>query len=85
MALHGGLSAEPGHAPQAGFLASARQVQLAVLRLDDAPGPLDVRAQRLAGDSRQALYQFSLHDAHGRLLVDGRATVVLDTPLIPSP
>jgi predicted hotdog family 3-hydroxylacyl-ACP dehydratase len=81
MALHGGLCAEaaaPGQPPRAGYLASARGVQLHVPRLDTAPGPLAVRAERVAGDGQQAMYRFSVHDANGRLLVDGRATVVLD-------
>jgi predicted hotdog family 3-hydroxylacyl-ACP dehydratase len=81
MALHGALSAEPGSAPKGGFLAAARQVRLHVPRLSDVPGRLTIQADRRAGDSHQALYQFSLHDAAGTLLVDGRATVVLDTPL----
>jgi hypothetical protein len=52
-----------------------------VARLDTAPGPLRVRARRLAGDAGQAMYRFELRDAHARLLVEGRTTVVLDTPL----
>ena len=36
----------------------------------------------MAGDERQAMYRFELHDEAGRPLVDGRATVVLDTALI---
>lgn len=81
MALHGGLTAAPGSAPSAGFLASARGVNLHVARLDDVPGLLLVTARRLAGAQAQALYRFELHDESGRLLVDGRATVVLNTPL----
>jgi len=81
MALHGALAAAPGVAPTAGFLASARQVRLFVPRLDDAPGPLLVHAVRLAGDTQQALYRFALHADDGTLLVDGRATVVLNSPL----
>jgi hypothetical protein len=56
-------------------------VQLHVLRLDDVPGPLRVRARRLAGDEGQAMYGFELHDARERLLVDGRATVVFGAQL----
>lgn len=78
MALHGGLCAAPGQAPRAGYLASARSVQLHVPRLDTAASPLHVHAQRLMGDGQQAMYRFSVLDAHGTLLVDGRATVVLD-------
>ena len=83
MALHGGLLAAPGSQPSAGFLATARNVNLHVSRLDDVPGLLLVTAKRLAGAEATALYHFELHDEGGRLLVDGRATVVLNTPLTP--
>lgn len=82
MALHGALTAEHGQPPSPGFLASARGVRLHVLRLDDRPGPLQVSATRLASSDEQALYHFELHDAHGMLLVDGRAAVVLNQPLM---
>ena len=82
MALHAALNAAPGLEPRPGFLAAARNVRLLVARLDDAPGPLLVQATRLTGDDSQAIYRFALHDAMGRLLVDGRATVVLNTPLV---
>ena len=82
MALHGSLAASTGKPPTSGFLASARDVRLHVDRLDTSPGPLRVRARRLAGDAGQAMYRFELQDAHGRMLVEGRTTVVLDTPLV---
>ena len=41
---------------------------------DDVEGELRVSATKLAGDDRQALYAFALHDERGALLVDGRAT-----------
>jgi predicted hotdog family 3-hydroxylacyl-ACP dehydratase len=85
MALHGALTAVAGQAPSAGFLAAARGVNLYVARLDDVPGPLQVSVTRLAGAEAQALYRFELHDEAGRLLVDGRATVVLNTPLTSAP
>jgi predicted hotdog family 3-hydroxylacyl-ACP dehydratase len=81
MALHGALNAKPGVAGRPGFLASARHVRLHVARLDDVAGALIVQAEHVAGDERQALYRFALHGEDGRALVDGRATVVLDTPL----
>lgn len=81
MALHGALTAPPGSVPSAGFLAAARGVNLHVARLDDVPGALLISVNRLAGAEAQALYQFELRDETGRLLVDGRATVVLNTPL----
>ncbi len=71
----------PGAAPQPGYLASVRAVRLHVASLHGLPGPLAVRVQRLAGDAQQILYQFSLHDGAGRPVADGRATVVLNTPL----
>lgn len=84
MALHGGLAAAPGVPPRPGFLAAARGVRMHVPRLDDVEGDLVVVATRIAGDERQALYRFALEDGAGRPLVDGRATVVLNTPL-PTP
>jgi predicted hotdog family 3-hydroxylacyl-ACP dehydratase len=78
MALHGSLVARDGDAPTPGYLASVRQVRLAVATLHDVPGDLQVRATRLAGDARQILYQFSVADESGRVLADGRATVVLN-------
>ena len=86
MALHAAVNAQAGEAaaaPLPGFLASARAVTLHVPRLDDAPGPLQVRATLLLGDAGLAQYRFSLHDADGRLLVDGSATVVLGKALRP--
>lgn len=78
MALHGTLCAAPGSAPTPGYLAAVRSVHLHVPRLDDVPGVLRITATRLAGDAGQALYAFALHDARDALLVDGRATVILN-------
>ena len=81
MALHGGLIAPEGSEPSAGFLASARNVRLAVARLDDIEGALHVHAQRVSGDASQVLYEFAVKDEAGRTLAEGRAVVVLNTPL----
>lgn len=81
MALHGGLIAAEGSEPSAGFLASARNVRLAVTRLDDIEGALQVHAQRVSGDASQILYEFAVKDDTGRALAEGRAVVVLNTPL----
>ncbi len=78
MALHATLGAAPGSAPTPGFLASVRGVRLAVPRLDDVAGEIYVVAELLAGDIRQASYAFALRDADGKLLVEGRATVILN-------
>jgi predicted hotdog family 3-hydroxylacyl-ACP dehydratase len=87
MALHGALIGRAEGTPATpGYLASARGVALHVLRLDDLPLPLDdaddllIEATRQAGDARQILYAFNVRHA-GRLLVEGRAAVVLNTPV----
>jgi predicted hotdog family 3-hydroxylacyl-ACP dehydratase len=77
MAIHGALIAGDDAAPRQGYLTSVRGVSLHVARLDDLPGELDVRAERLSGDANNILYQFSLSHA-GRCLLEGRAAVVLD-------
>lgn len=84
MALHGGLAAAPGVPPRPGFLAAARGVKMHAPRLDTIEGDLVVVATKLAGDDQQALYRFALEDPQGHVLVEGRATVVLNTPL-PTP
>jgi len=82
MALHGALVAPPDAQPSPGYLASVRGVRLAVARLDDVAGELQVHAERLAGDATQILYRFTVSDSRGALLADGRATVVLNTPIL---
>jgi len=86
MALHGALiGQEAGTSASPGFLASARGVQLHVLRLDDLPAvdgldELHIAATRQAGDARQILYAFTVSHA-GSPIAEGRAAVVLNTPL----
>ena len=84
MAIHGALLAGSDGAPRQGYLTSVRGVTLHVARLDDLPGQLDVRAERLSGDADNVLYQFSVSHA-GRCLLAGRATVVLDTTSLKEP
>lgn len=77
MAVHGALVAGTDAAPRQGYLTSVRDVSLHGVRLDDLPGPLAVRAERISGDERQVLYRFTV--GHGdRCLLEGRAAVVLD-------
>ena len=78
MALHGAMTAAAGAPPRGGRLASVRSVKLHVPRLDNISGLLFVHAERLAGDTGQAMYQFSLRDERQNMLVQGRATVLLD-------
>ena len=85
MALHGALiheaQADPGAGPTPGFLASVRGVQLHVPRLDTLTGrACMVRAERLAGEGQHILYRFTVH-AGARPVAEGRAAVVLNTPL----
>lgn len=83
MALHGALiGQEAGTAASPGYLASARGVQLHVLRLDDLPASdaLRIEATRQSGNANQILYVFSVSHA-GRPVADGRAAVVLNTAL----
>lgn len=81
MALHGALVAPEESGPAAGYLASVRGVRLQAERLDEVLGLLRVQAERLAGDERQVMYRFTVGDEAGRVLAEGRATVVLNTPL----
>ena len=87
MALHGALIGQAAGAPATpGYLASARNVQLHVLRLDDLPAAagvpdeLRIEATRTAGDAQQILYAFSVSHA-GSTVAEGRAAVVLNTAL----
>lgn len=78
MAVHGALLAPAdSNRPRAGFLVSVRGTTLHVPRLDDIGADLDIEAVCISSDDGHILYQFSLHAA-GRLLLDGRAAVVLN-------
>ena len=83
MALHGALCAErddPDAQPTPGFLASVRAVTLHVPRLDTLPSPLLVQAHRQASQGTSVLYGFSVR-AGDAVVAEGRAAVVLNTPL----
>lgn len=69
---------DAGAAPsrRRGLLAGARNVTLNVERLDDIPGPLTVRAERLVADLPRLLYGFVIEDG-ARELLSGRVAVVL--------
>jgi predicted hotdog family 3-hydroxylacyl-ACP dehydratase len=74
MALHGALT--NGAAQPAGFVAALAGVEFAVTRLDNVPGLLDVTATALSRETRGFIYAFAVA-GDGRVLVAGRATVVL--------
>lgn len=82
MAVHGALLASresPG--ARAGYLVSARGVQLHVSRLDDIAADLLVQASCLTRSENNILYQFSI-SAAGRPLLEGRAAVILNAELL---
>ena len=79
MAVHGGLCARAaGGSASPGFLVSLRAVQLAVARIDDLAGALDVHAEKLIGDDSGWQYAFRVEYA-GRVLARGRAAVIATT------
>ena len=63
--------------PAVGYLASVRDVTFYVARLDDLPADLIASAERVTGDARTVLYEFSVWSGEQPLL-KGRATVVID-------
>ena len=78
MAAHGALLAPPDSASaRVGYLVSVRGARLHVSRLDDIAADLRIEATCITHNENHILYQFSV-SAAGRLLVDGRAAVVLD-------
>ena len=89
MAVHGSLLAHHDTVslaidavtmrPRAGFLASVRNVLMAVERLDDVPGVLTIEATRESGDELRVLYDFEVRSGT-QVLVSGRAAVVLQMP-----
>lgn len=77
MAVHGALSGAVASRPQAGYLASLREVVCQRNRLDDLAGDLIVDAEMLMGDEARVMYRFALRVGSVEVL-RGRATVVLD-------
>ena len=78
MALHGFFTSQAESRPRAGYLVGLRDVCCNVTRLDNLPEDLFITAEKLMVDEVRVIYQFSLH-AGERLILSGRATVVLDT------
>lgn len=81
MAVHGALLARrhSGTAPikpRPGMIASLRDVSLHVPALHDIGEDLQIHASRLMGSESNIIYAFTIK-AGARLLLEGRATVVL--------
>ena len=78
MAVHGALLAPPDSTrARVGYLVSVRGAQLHVSRLDDIAADLVVEATCITRSENNILYQFSV-SAAGRLLLEGRAAVVIN-------
>jgi predicted hotdog family 3-hydroxylacyl-ACP dehydratase len=77
MAVHGAALATQTQRPRAGFLASLRNVEAHVERLDTLDGPLIVEAERIGGDANNVLYSFTLR-CGAQVVMTGRAAVILD-------
>ncbi len=85
MAVHGALLALPDSTrARVGYLVSVRGTQLHVPRLDDIAADLLVEATCITRSENNILYQFSV-SAAGCLLLEGRATVVLDAEALTKP
>jgi predicted hotdog family 3-hydroxylacyl-ACP dehydratase len=63
-------------APALGYLASVRNVALNVTRLDDLEAELIAAAERVTGDGRTVMYEFTVSSARHTLL-SGRASIVV--------
>jgi predicted hotdog family 3-hydroxylacyl-ACP dehydratase len=77
MAVHGRLAGAGAAPAKSGYLASIRDVRCWQGRLDLIDAELVIAARRLVGDARGAIYEFAV-DGGGKVLVRGRATVLLD-------
>ena len=76
-AVHGGLRARlAGLTAPPGFLAALRDARLRVTRLDDIADALRIHAQRLFGDTGNAIYECRVHGGDD-LLAEGRVTIIL--------
>lgn len=89
MAVHGALRfpADTSTATRTlgpvGVLASARNVELLVVGLDDIADELLIRAERQHSDERGALYEFRI-SAAAKLLAQGRAAVLFGAAVSPA-
>ena len=78
MAVHGALLAPQESATaKVGYLVSVRGSRLYVPRLDDIEAELEIEASCITRSENNILYQFSI-SATGKLLIEGRATVIVD-------
>ena len=76
MALHGALLTADDAGPSMGFLASVRDLRLAIARLDTVADDLHIHATRLSGSADGFIYEFTLQ-ARAATLLSGRVAVKL--------
>ena len=81
MAVHGAVLGAAAGRPRAGFLASVRNVQTHVERLDTLEAPLVVEAERISGDVNNILYRFVV-SCNCQPIAEGRAAVILDASAV---
>lgn len=78
MAVHGALTAPKDlPTPKVGYLVSVRGVNMHVARLDDIEADLLIHATCIMANENNMLYEFTV-SADEKILLDGRAAVVLD-------
>jgi predicted hotdog family 3-hydroxylacyl-ACP dehydratase len=73
MGIHGGLL---HGCPQPGYLAAIRNMRLYADTIDTLGGSLRITATALGKSGQGVVYQLMVSDAQGRLLLEGRATVI---------
>ena len=86
MAIHGALldvSSGPSRdRTRHGFLVAASDLRWSVERLDQCASPLTIEAVSEFRSDNQVAYRFEIR-ASGTLLLSGRASVLLDSPVLP--
>lgn len=89
MAVHGAVlaassaEADGQQRPKAGFLASVRGAVFYVDRLDDLGEDLSIEAVCMHSEGNTIMYQFSVRTRLSlQLLLDGRATVIVNADLV---
>ena len=80
-ALDGAQNGSTGSVPRVGYLASVRNVEAHVERLDTLAAPLTIEAERVSGSGNTILYGFTVR-GEGRVLLTGRAAVMLDASAV---
>jgi predicted hotdog family 3-hydroxylacyl-ACP dehydratase len=75
--LDDGLEARP----RVGYLASVRNVEARIDRLDTLEAALEIEAERMSGSDNTILYGFTVR-AGERVLLTGRAAVMLDASAV---